>query len=169
MRAATALLVSLSVVMSSGCLRRPRTAGPHQAASIGSVSEVRRHIERGADVNATDRGWTPLAVAAYVEHGAKPTLASAAALGDEKTVTRLLDEGADPDEMVVRRFLPLHAAARHGHVTIVRQLLEADANPDLPDGGGKTARDLAEMLDRTEIMDLIEQHDGRGWQQPGPP
>ncbi|MEA3399941.1 MAG: ankyrin repeat domain-containing protein [Armatimonadota bacterium] len=125
---------------------------PLHEAALGCHEElIRLLVKRGADPNAR-AGWgksRPLHTALYAQHPAA-------------TIRLLIELGADPNAIDVSQVTPLHAAVKDGQVEAARALLEAGANPDLPNNGGNTARDLAEMFDRNEIMDLIEQHHGRG-------
>ncbi|MBD3293607.1 MAG: hypothetical protein GF393_11840, partial [Armatimonadia bacterium] len=118
MRKINWLPVALCLVALVGCQRMRRTQSLHQAAYVGSVSEVSRHLENGADVNGNVRGWTPLALAAGEGHDA--------------TVRALLDAGADPE---VRGGPPgemtaLETAVEGRHLSTVRLLLDRGASPN---------------------------------------
>ena len=64
-------------------------------------------------------------------------LALAAQLGHVEVVARLLDAGEDPNRYNPRgahaHATPLHHAALHGHLAVVRLLVERGARVDLPD------------------------------------
>ncbi|MBB6431711.1 ankyrin repeat domain-containing protein [Algisphaera agarilytica] len=59
-------------------------------------------------------------------------LTTAAAMGNSEAVTELLAEGVAPDVMNTHTGVtPLIAASRYGHNSVVKQLLEAGADPQL--------------------------------------
>ncbi len=111
--------------------------------SPGFVHEAAQH----AAINGHEGAFHVL-----VEHGARPTLASAAALGDAKTVRRLLDAGRDPNKIIVGRFMPLHAAARRGHTEIVKMLLDAGADPEK---GMRSALYIATQWQQREVVETL--------------
>jgi ankyrin repeat protein len=90
-----------------------------------------------------------------------PCLHRAAADGRLAAAVRLLARGADPAERYA--FLPgegsagnaLHAAARSGHVDLVRTLLDAGMAVDSRTANGWTALHLAAWAGRREIVELL--------------
>ena len=50
---------------------------------------------------------------------------------------------------------PLHVAVTAANVEIVRALLHAGANAQLRDAAGRTAEQLAQLLGRTPLVELI--------------
>jgi ankyrin repeat protein len=120
-------------------------------------------VDAGADPETrTGQGDTMLAWAAtcrahrilvhLLEHGADPNAAEGSILtmpmsrGDEDTVRRLLDAGADPDRAINDRGeTPLMRAASgfFGNLPILRRLIAAGADLDRRDADGRTALDVA--------------------------
>ena len=98
----------------------------HDAARRGDLAAVERLLAAGATVDATDGGG---ASALYL----------AAGEGQAAVVVRLLSAGANPQRQVSGPFgstgTPMHAAIRYGHLDVVRALLEAGVDPNLPDDG----------------------------------
>ncbi|TET06258.1 ankyrin repeat domain-containing protein, partial [Candidatus Dependentiae bacterium] len=86
-----------------------------QAAEDGNLEQVRRLLDRGANINAVDEGgWTPLYSAAYWGHKAIGNL--------------LIDRGANVNAATNKGdSTPLHAAARDGCEAIVKLLLDRGA------------------------------------------
>ena len=133
----------------------------HYAVEAGNGDMIDLLVRRGADVDARgfssdDRlggyGFRPIALALWhhlywrqrndyasasrlLAHGADYSIVIAAALGDEGRVRELLRGDptlANAEEPGGKR--PLSAAAERGHAAIVDLLLEAGAEPNLPEG-----------------------------------
>lgn len=92
--------------------------GLHAAAAQGSVDDVRRLAQPGADLNARDsNGRTPLHVAAFQGHG---------------TVARaLIAAGADPGLLDNQRYDAVTIAAVRDDVPTLQALLAAGASAKL--------------------------------------
>ena len=147
MRNIFCLIVVLSILMAAGCVQQFRTQNLQHAAAVGSVSEVRRHLDAGADVNGKDRGWSALALAAVygqadvvpvlIEAGAEiaaksggwTPLATAVHYGHDDVARLLLDAGADINsrEGHPHRRTPLEIAVECQHLSTVELLLERGA------------------------------------------
>ncbi len=133
----------------------------HYAVQAGSGAAIDALVDAGADVDALglssdDRlggpGFRPVASALWkhpywdqrndygiarrlLAHGARYSVTIAAALGDEGRVQELLrDDAALANEPELCGKRPLSAAAERGHEGIVRRLLDAGADPRLPEG-----------------------------------
>ena len=77
---------------------------------------------------------TPHAKDAAVAWSKAPSLCDAAASGDLGQMRQLLDGGgADLNEIDENGDLPLHVATSHGHLEMMRELLDRGADPNLPD------------------------------------
>lgn len=79
-----------------------------------------------------------------------------AAMGDTRSVQSFLTAGMDVNARNMRGMTALMAAAEHGHASIVQVLLAKGADILVRNKSGATALMLATLLDRTEIMQLIE-------------
>ena len=89
----------------------------HEAAAKGDLEDVKRHLEKGADVNAKDdNGWTPLHEAAWNGH--------------KEVVELLIVKGANVNAMDNDSKTPLGQARTFGHTDIAELLIAkgADAN-----------------------------------------
>ena len=194
--------------------------GLHAAAAQGSVDDIRRLTQTGADLNARDsNGRTPLHVAAFQGHGivaraltaagANPSLIDnqrydavtiAAVRDDVPTLRALLAAGASVKLVTsVYDGTALIAAAHLGHDGIVRELIragapldhvnnlgwtalieavilgdggsrhtetvralvEAGANPKIPDKNGMTSLQHAEARGYDSIASILRQAAGR--------
>ena len=86
-----------------------------ETAENGQVEVCQLLIERGANVNATNRsGITPLHLAAYYGH--------------VEVCRLLIDRRADINTMTSSNWTPLHLAAFHGYVDACQLLIQAGAN-----------------------------------------
>lgn len=89
----------------------------------------------------------------------------AAYLSGPKTVALLAAHGANPNARKDGDVTPLIVAIRNPRVPsrdIVRTLLEAGADPNLPDGNGRTPLEWAHECDQHgEITRLLIQHGAR--------
>ncbi|MGO9122056.1 MAG: ankyrin repeat domain-containing protein [Desulfomonilaceae bacterium] len=72
-------------------------------------------------------------------------------------VRRLLEEGADMNEIDVAGWTPLMNACAAGHVQVVRLLIDCGANINYRSGQdkGMTALMLAALLGETEVVRLL--------------
>jgi ankyrin repeat protein len=134
--------------------------GLHAAAAAGSLADIRRLADAGADLNARDgNGRTPLHVAAFAGHpaaaraliasGADPGLLDnqrydavtvAAVRDDIGTLQALLAAGASAKLVTsVYDGTALIAAAHLGHDGVVRELIRAGAPLDHVNNLGWTA------------------------------
>ena len=123
----------------------------HHAASEGDTERVIELLGSGVDIESMDeQGMTPLLVAsahghvevakALLEAGAKvdnmkkyryTALHAAVVEGQAETVELLVASGADMDiPDGYRKNTPMHWAAHHGHIDIVRNLLSSGAEVD---------------------------------------
>ena len=127
----------------------------YTSCAIGQYSCVQQHLADGVEIADLDKhnfsGWTPLMYAAYVGHvnivnllldnsvnvnsrtkknGATP-LMLASSCGNEPVVYFLLQNGAKIDAQDNRGWTSLLYATFHGHLEVVKTLLDAGANTEL--------------------------------------
>ncbi|XP_022246027.1 leucine-rich repeat serine/threonine-protein kinase 1-like [Limulus polyphemus] len=120
----------------------------HQAALWGNsdLLEDLLHGDQVQHLNATDTfGRTAL---------------HAAATNENETCARiLLQAGANPNIACGAKHhskTPLHVAAENGHISIVKLLMEYQADLVAKDSGGLTAMDLAEKNENHEVMEVLK-------------
>jgi len=103
-------------------------------------------LEHGADVNviAQDRGNT--------------ALMEAAVRGDELSVRRFLESGADPDLQSKSGQTALMLAVGEGHKNVVKAILAYRPNIEMCDQLGMTATKYASLFRHEEILSMIEKH-----------
>ena len=118
----------------------------HAAATNGHVEMVRELLKRGASIDLqSDIGATPLMAAARYGH--------------LSTLLLLLQHSANPDLQDIKNgYTALTVAADAEHEACVQALLRANANTELLDNQGLTARRWAEIKGRTAVAELIQQH-----------
>ena len=109
---------------------------------------IRLLVSHGADPNV--RGMSK----------ARPLHSARFAPDPAATIELLISLGADPNAMDYYQMTPLHHAVKYGEVKAIRALLEGGADPDLPNGSGNSARDLAKMYEDDEMIDVIERYGG---------
>lgn len=114
-----------------------------RAAVIGDTDDIQELLAAGApaDVVAPGFPYTPLTVSV----SARCSLA----------VHLLLDAGADPDLRLPGEDPPLAVAVLVGDASSVTALLDAGADPDASTADGVAVRDLAQILGRDHIDDLL--------------
>ena len=129
-------LATVNVLLGAGALvegQDDNSLPLHAACEHGRLAVAKRLIEAGASLNrprtecgAGGRGWTPLSIAAWSDHG--------------KIVSALLAAGAEVDLLAARATddmhgcevaTPLFFARKDGLTEIVRLLLDANADPQL--------------------------------------
>ncbi|MET0839067.1 MAG: ankyrin repeat domain-containing protein [Marmoricola sp.] len=105
-------------------------------AREGMTDELAGFVDHGLPADVQDeKGNTPLMLAAYHGHAA--------------TVRMLLDRGADVDLRNGRDQSPVAGAVFKGEDAVVRLLVQAGADLD---AGTPSARQTAEMFDRTDLL-----------------
>lgn len=147
----------------------------YSAARIGSVSQLKRLLTQGADIDAKDEeGWTALNAAAYegytnivkllISEGAKvrlPTamkwtpLHSAAWSGHKDIAEALIGAGADVNTRNKSGRTALHVGAEKGHKNIAEYLISIDADVNAKDKHGWTSLHFAAMHGHKHLIELL--------------
>jgi ankyrin repeat protein/CHAT domain-containing protein len=165
---------------STGAADQPTRQGVtalHLAAQRGDLSEARRLLRTGANVNATTgTGETPLflavvnqhvpVTAALLESGANPNLTdnggraplhAAAAAGHAQLTSLLIAYGARIDAIEKSNGAsPLHlAASTAGQVPVVRWLLDHGADVNLPTVQGTTPLHIAAEVGDADVARFL--------------
>jgi ankyrin repeat protein len=114
------------------------------AVELRNTSVVQLLLSHGAKADVKNsRGETPISLAVragsnemvkLLTAGSEPTTAHVAAnMGDVETLARLLDAGANVNDLDAQGQTPLHAAVRAGQVPAIEWLLAHGADPNLAD------------------------------------
>jgi uncharacterized protein len=145
----------------------------HFAAERGDLAVVKLLIEHGADPIGADTvheldvlGWavcfeyaTHLDVARYLlAHGARPTLFSAASMGEAAVIRSLAAAGADLNQRMDRtnqRRTPLHLAVIKKQRSSLVALIELGADVNLKDAVGLTPLDQAALDGEGDLARLL--------------
>lgn len=109
-----------------------------RACALGRLETAETLLDRGANINRLPkrRLATPLHQGSPRRQILTPAGASSLALPSLREAAQGGGAGRQPPP-------PLIAAAAVGHAAMVRMLLERGADPDIRDGNGKTAADVA--------------------------
>jgi uncharacterized protein len=110
------------------------------AALNGDIDLVKLLIDKGAEVNK--KGWAPLHYAATNGH--------------DDIVQLLIDHSAYIDAASPNGTTPLMMAARGNHVTTMKVLLDAGADPRLKNQIGVTALDFAKQYHAKDATEGLE-------------
>jgi len=112
------------------------------AAKKGNVESVKRILQAGVDVNASDAdGWTALMFATFKGH--------------KEVVQVLLDAGANVNAQSQDGTTPLMTATFRNHPGVVQMLMDAGADQKKENSTGVTARIIAEKKGHVEIAKLL--------------
>jgi uncharacterized protein len=120
------------------------------AGAEGRAEILRMILDAGADVRSTNRyGGTALIPASEHAH--------------VEVVRMLIAAGVPVDHVNDLGWTAMHEAIVLGngdadHVTVVRLLLEAGADPSIPDGDGVSPRTLAAQRGFEEIVAVLDRH-----------
>jgi len=152
------------------------------AAQANRVDEARELVEQGADVNAKDRrglsaylystsevGPEPELLELLLEQGAdvrsldeqnSTGLIRAAQRGYPELVEPLIDAGSELDHVNDLGWTALTAAVVLGdgtepYLDTVKLLLDAGADPAIPDQHGVTPAVHAELLGQTDVVEVL--------------
>lgn len=129
------------------------------AARAGNVETVRFLLDRGVNVNATDRYLGPALVEAAsredMRHADREISRDNAQLS---VVTLLLERGADPNAPGWGMRTALMSASTEGKVKIAQLLLEKGADVNAKSQDGKTAFSCAVEKGHVEIVRLLADH-----------
>ncbi|KAM7409934.1 hypothetical protein PAMA_001425 [Pampus argenteus] len=148
------------------------------ASASGNLPEVLFLLQNEADVNGFNtfnrtalqvvKLGNDAVVEALLEAGANPNVRDpvcsltvthdAAREGFERTVRVLVEHGADVNLVDEQGNLPLHLAAREGHLEVVRLLIGLTADPKKPNGLRFTAGQLAQLHQRTDTAAYIDEY-----------
>jgi uncharacterized protein len=110
------------------------------AALRGEVDAMKQLLARGAQLNRN--GWTPLHYAASAP--------------EPNAVALLLERGAVVDALAPNGTTALMMAAQYGTEDAAMLLLKQGANPQLRNGRGQTAADLARVAERDKLAAKLE-------------
>jgi hypothetical protein len=150
----------------------------HSAAATGNAAQLKKHIEKKADVNAADEnGNMPLKLAVesgsvecvnmLLQAGANPNakdssgstaLMAACQAGFKEIEEALLAAKADPAVKNATGMTALHIAAMMRQLDVIEPLIKAHADVNAKDNDGQTPVVLAQRSGATEIVELLRQN-----------
>lgn len=131
----------------------PQSDALVKAAAAGNLAEMDQLVEAGADVNAPGLfriepvGRSSLTPAVgFMPEVAVPPLMAAASQGETKAVRRLLELGANAQDLHPLFGSALHVAVQMGQAETVTTLLAAGVPADLKNMQGQTPRVLLQAI-----------------------
>ncbi|APC25867.1 Ser/Thr protein phosphatase 6 regulatory ankyrin repeat subunit B like [Only Syngen Nebraska virus 5] len=150
----------------------------HLATLLNDIYTVIALIERGADVNAKNiHGDSPVDIAIIKKYDDilgvflggknkeykrenefcvdKTPLHKAALVGNENTITALVNDGNDVNKLDGNFDAPLHIATHFGYLETVKKLLENGASGNITNFYKKTALHIAVSKNRIDIVQLL--------------
>jgi ankyrin repeat protein len=135
----------LKLLQRSGAKKDEQEENLYIAARSGNFKQVKELINNVAQIDT-------------VTNSAKTPLMAAAERGHSNIVNLLLDADANPNAKEKDGKTPLMLACDKGHVETAKALIEFGAQVDDEDNSGRTALLLAILDQRTEIIDLLREH-----------
>ncbi|MDX1567048.1 MAG: ankyrin repeat domain-containing protein, partial [Longimicrobiales bacterium] len=157
-----------------------------EAAASGRLDRVRDLVREDASLvgRISSDGFTPLGLAAFFGHpevakvlleaGAEPDTASentmrvtplhsAAAHGDSRVAYRicemLLTRGADPNVAQAGGWRPLHQAASHGNLALVKLLVRHGSEVAVRSDDGRTPLSMAREAGHEDVVRFLTDQD----------
>jgi len=125
----------------------------HLAAFFGRAPVVELLLSRGAPVNEVSRNPSALRPLHSAVAHRQPQVAL-------EISRALVAAGADVNATQQGGWTPLHAAALHGNLPLVRLLLEAGATPAAKNDAGQTPAALAKSKDHKRVAALLHERGG---------
>ena len=125
----------------------------HLAAFFGRIPVVELLLSLGAPVNEVSRNPSELRPLHSAVAHRQPQVAL-------EISRALIAAGADVNATQHGGWTPLHAAALHGNLPLVRLLLEAGAKSGAKNDTGQTPADLARTKNHKEVIALLAQRGG---------
>jgi uncharacterized protein len=125
----------------------------HLAAFFGRVPVVELLLSRGAPVNEVSRNPSALRPLHSAVAHRQPQVAL-------EISRALVAAGADVNVTQQGGWAPLHAAALHGNLPLVRLLLEAGAEPGAKNDAGQTPAELANSKKHKQVAALLHERGG---------
>jgi len=134
------------------------TAALFRAIRYANVEKMRLAIDQGADLEGKNKdtiflidnvqsiGCTPLYIAAGVPKG------------NDDMIGLLLEAGANPNTRGPDGQIPLHAAARSWHISVVELLVSGGSDVNAADKEGRTPAIIAFELGHADMFDLMVAH-----------
>lgn len=112
------------------------------AASSGNISQIRKLLSQGLDINVSN-------------NERETALHMAAARGHFETVRFLVGNGAYVNAPTVKRWIPLHHAVRFRHANIVNFLIERGSPAYARTSDGLTAVNMASNNKDYRILSIL--------------
>mgnify|MGYP001335393002 FL=1 len=135
------VLLAIGIGICAGCGQKPLVYQTiNEAAEKGDLADVKRHVKRGAALNAN-------------ENDAPTPIECAIAEGHLEVVKYLVGQGVSPKESLGGgNASPLALAAGFGHLDIVKFLVASGANVNMRLPDGSSAVTWAKDSDHADVV-----------------
>lgn len=143
----TYLLAGAVLLCSTPLLAQDAQSQLWDAAMLGDTTSVLQALANGAKIDSLDTRRS---------RNGRRALNWAAIHNRVAMVKLLLAKGATLDAQNLTGFTPLHHAAEAGSLEAARVLLEAGADPTLPNTAGRTPAETARSNQFPELASLLE-------------
>jgi ankyrin repeat protein len=126
-----------------------------QAVKCGHIPVVRRMIQQGVDLNASDEDSSRFPLILAIENDRSEIAEMLLAAGADPNAQTSVHHGRD---YVYGGDTPLHEAVSSGSAKLVKLLLNYGADPDIQDAGNETPLETAKRRGRGHLVDVMEKH-----------
>ena len=139
------LLITIAALVLVGCGRKMDI---WEAADEGNITEIKRQLDFGKDVNSKNQfGATPLHFAAKQGH--------------KNLAALLITEGADTNAEAYDKSTPLHSAVISGYKEVAEQLIANGADVNAKGYESSTPLDNAIEFKHLDTAALLRKHGGK--------
>ncbi len=126
-----------------------------QAVKCGHIPVVRRMIQEGADLDASDDDSSRFPLILAIENDRPEIVEMLLAAGADVNAQTPVHHGR---EYVYGGDTPLNEAVSCGSAKLVKLLLNYGADPDMQGGGNESPLEMAKRRGRGHLVDVMEKH-----------
>jgi ankyrin repeat protein len=124
------------------------------AARSGDIKRIGSILDKGADINARDRGGRTALM--HAAHGYRPNIRVPASTDHPEVAEFLIKRGADANARTDTGFVALFWAARYGHDRTLKVLIDHGADVNAKDRDGVSALKWATVNEQAKVIELLK-------------